>query len=236
MSKTSNESRSKTLVNSISQLFSANTSETKPIENSSTLAPNTGINSSAVFIEKPNTSNQQSEFGSLVYINREQSKNDLNNDKLTQTGQQQIDLFEKNLNLDFIKNKNLSNNTSNKQTPTPALAEGVSALHEKSFFEASEFKRSTNNMSKSSFGDTVFSSTQHNYSNNYSTPSSELSKNSKSSASIETVKTTNKRIRINLMELARNESQHQYNKLYKKIKNTREQFATNKLKNINLKY
>jgi len=222
MSKSSNDSRSKSLINSISQLFTNSSAETKPINKPPTPVARSGINSSSVFIEKPNISNQQSDFGSLVYINHEQSKIDLSNpasdSKLTQNLQPQTDLFEKNLNLEFIKNKNLSNN-NNKST--------VAEI----FFETSEFKRSTNNMSKSSFGDTAFSSKQQNYSHNYSTPSSELSKNSNSTASIETVKTNNKRMRINLMELARTESQHQYNKLYKKIKNTREQFAKNKLKN-----
>jgi len=235
MSKSSNDSRSKSLINSISQLFTNSSAETKPINKPPTPVARSGINSSSIFIEKPNISNQQSDFGSLVYINREQSKTDLGpnptSDKLTQISEPKIDLFEKNLNLEFIKKKNLTNNNK----PTTGT-ETVSGIHDKSFFETSEFKRSTNNMSKSSFGDTAFSSKQQNYSQNYSTPSSELSKNSNSCASIETVKTNNKRMRINLMELARTESQHQYNKLYKKIKNTREQFAKTKLKNINLKY
>ena len=225
-------SRLQNVIGSLSQLLNGDkivsVINTTKSDSDKTFMTKSGINASSIFIEKTINNinnNLNNEFDSMVYINRELSKVDLNSqtsDKLTH-GQHQIDLFEKNLNLDFIKTNNVK--------PANKIA-----AKEKSFFETSEFKRSTNNMSKSSFGETLFITNQHN-----STPSfaSEKSKKSNSVASIETVKTTtnkHNRLRINLLELARTESKQQYNKLYKKLKNTREQFANSKLKNVNLKY
>ena len=253
-----NENKSKQLianvVGSISQLFGNGEREVLP-QNSNADLDNkiqqqpfhikSGIHSSSIFIDKSGcNSNQLSEFGSSVCMNREQSKTDLNETTLPlpQTGiqiEKKTDLFEKNLNLEFIKNNNNNNNNSTIIRSSKPVEIGKT----KSFFEPSEFKRIKNNMSKISCGaETIMTNKQH-FSAESSSDSEKSKSNTKSSMSIETIKNNNNsnhrtssRVRINLLEIARAESKLQYNKLYNKIKTTREQFANNKLKNVNLKY
>ncbi len=257
-----NENKSKQLianvVGSISQLFGNGEREVLPQNNAindlldmnsktqqhqQSFHIKSGIHSSSIFIDKSGcNSNQLSEFGSSVCMNREQSKTDLNETTLPlpQTAMNQTDLFEKNLNLEFIKN---NNNNSNNNNTIIRSSKPVEIGKTKSFFEPSEFKRIKNNMSKISCGaETMLTNNKQHFSAESSSDSEKSKSNTKSSMSIETIKNNNanhrtsSRVRINLLEIARAESKLQYNKLYNKIKTTREQFANNKLKNVNLKY